>query len=368
MPNKEPETPAQMPENFTSSSEMRQFALSIIQRRYQKPKQLQLTEKLQTKYIVSASQISQSIPKKYQPKLGDKTRIVFQRFLQQKPWEFAEEIPLPTSGNQTAESPASGFQLQQTENLTSQQIFLLRKRDKNLPFPTERLISTPSSGKPLYPSPLPDNQDKQSLEEKQLETKIEQSNYRILEPQVQNTFSRILNIRLPTVRIYANELADKLVNKYNADALTYPNKILFKSGKYSPQSRTGRALLGHELTHVAQLRGENQNTSLTPEAQETEALNNEQKLLHYYSSPQTSRESPTPQTFSPITSYVKPNPSPTTQPQIPKAALSSRDISLPTETNSNSTFQFTEAQLNFIKEEVYRDLKNRLRVEFERGS
>ena len=53
----------------------------------------------------------------------------------------------------------------------------------------------------------------------------------------------------------------------------------------------------------------------------------------------------------------------------PKAAASSRDVNVPPVANtiSNGPAQLLEQQLDQIKEAVYRDLMDKIRIEFERG-
>src|SRR5262245_34908889 len=57
---------------------------------------------------------------------------------------------------------------------------------------------------------------------------------------------------LGDVRVHAGADAATLAKSLGAEALTIGRAIYFAQGKYDPLSRTGKALLGHELTHVVQ--------------------------------------------------------------------------------------------------------------------
>jgi hypothetical protein len=57
------------------------------------------------------------------------------------------------------------------------------------------------------------------------------------------------------VRIHTGGNAAKLSNDLRAQAFTHGKDIYFNSGKYSPDSSSGKHLLAHELTHVVQQNG-----------------------------------------------------------------------------------------------------------------
>lgn len=70
-----------------------------------------------------------------------------------------------------------------------------------------------------------------------------------------NYFERKLGVDLGDVRIYSNELARRVARSKGAEALTVgTTKSILMGGAAdrSPLSSTGRGLLAHELTHVAQ--------------------------------------------------------------------------------------------------------------------
>jgi hypothetical protein len=61
-----------------------------------------------------------------------------------------------------------------------------------------------------------------------------------------------LGADLSKVRIHTGEESVQLAKELNAQAFTVGNDIYFNSGKYSPESESGKFLLAHELTHTVQ--------------------------------------------------------------------------------------------------------------------
>lgn len=57
---------------------------------------------------------------------------------------------------------------------------------------------------------------------------------------------------LSQVNVHTDGKAERSAKELNARAFTVGNDIMFGSGQYSPESRTGKKLLAHELTHVVQ--------------------------------------------------------------------------------------------------------------------
>jgi|GEM_PF-3699915 len=57
------------------------------------------------------------------------------------------------------------------------------------------------------------------------------------------------------VNIHTGRDAIEMNRELGAQAFTYGRDIYFNSGKYNPESTTGKELLAHELTHVVQQRG-----------------------------------------------------------------------------------------------------------------
>jgi hypothetical protein len=56
------------------------------------------------------------------------------------------------------------------------------------------------------------------------------------------------------VRIYSDARASESARSVQANAYTVGNDVVFQSGKYAPESDSGKRMLAHELTHVVQQR------------------------------------------------------------------------------------------------------------------
>ena len=57
------------------------------------------------------------------------------------------------------------------------------------------------------------------------------------------------------VRVHTGTQADEAARSLNARAFTLGSDVVFRSGEYRPQTRSGKRLLAHELTHVVQQGG-----------------------------------------------------------------------------------------------------------------
>ena len=75
---------------------------------------------------------------------------------------------------------------------------------------------------------------------------------RTLDPHVQGYLSRLLDLRIPAVRIHTGQAADATARRFNADAVSLrPAASCSEPASSRPTARRGLGLLGHELTHVA---------------------------------------------------------------------------------------------------------------------
>ena len=221
----------------------------------------------------------------------------------------------------------------------------------------------------------------------------------------------LLNIRIPAVKIYANQMSHAWVKRYKADAVTYDDKILFKAGLYDPTRPRGMALLGHELTHTAQARVSAHRTSnvfqdpgagKVPMADpidrndEVQALENERRVLQYFANAPSDSRTVHASSLSPTNiggSQYAPNPpatvvshlvsrrrsesrsvasQPPSTPTGPlRTALSNRDLSpnpaMDTAAGMTASCELSPETLQMIKDMVYQDICDRIRLDFERG-
>jgi Domain of unknown function (DUF4157) len=188
---------------------------------------------------------------------------------------------------------------------------------------------------------------------------------RTLEPRVQGYLSRLLDLRIPAVRIHTGQAADAAARRLNADAVSFGRSIMFRSGRFDPDSAAGLGLLGHELTHVAQAgraeldqsAGARGGAALARE--ELAAIENERRVLQHA-------------TWRPVAPVLAPAREPASgaskaAPSL-RAASVDRGVTPPRPEAVSSAPEITPQQLGALQEAIYRDLMDRIRTEFERGA
>lgn len=303
-------------------------------------------------------------------RLSEKEQDIDSSHIQQKPpksrlLQFAENIH-----NKYLYQPAN-FNAEQSGILQNIQAkYSLIKPKMNAAIPTLEK-ATPQSlnflqQKKLDSSESPENsQARTHSEQSQLEEKVERSSYSPINTSLKNFLDSILNIRIPNVKVYANPAADNLAKCFSADAITYDDKILFRTGKYNPQNPESIALLGHELTHIVYSQNPNNRQITRDNVEEQSALNNEKQVLSYFSFPEVQKNYQQPSIPQARDSYTPISASHQTRVNAPKAAGESRDVSLPTPTNS--TFELTEKHLKKIWEYVEPKINNKIITTGERG-
>jgi hypothetical protein len=189
---------------------------------------------------------------------------------------------------------------------------------------------------------------------------------RTLDPYVQGWLSRLLDLRIPAVRIHTGQAADATARRFNADAVSFGRDIMFRAGRFAPDNATGLNLLGHELTHVAhtesdRFAGPPDRTALDRE--EAVAIENEKRVLQHATGKPA------------VTASIAAMPRATssramTRAPAPRAASVDRDV-VPPPGGSDALSppaELTAQQLGALKEAIYRDLMDRIRTEFERGA
>jgi hypothetical protein len=78
----------------------------------------------------------------------------------------------------------------------------------------------------------------------------------LLALELRRAMERELGVELAGVRVHTDAVAARAAHVLGADAFTLGEDIFFAEGTFAPDTRSGRQLLVHELTHVAQsLRG-----------------------------------------------------------------------------------------------------------------
>ncbi len=78
------------------------------------------------------------------------------------------------------------------------------------------------------------------------------------------------------VRIHTGSHASETAKSVNAKAFTLGKDVVFGAGEYAPETKEGKKLLGHELTHVVQQNGRSLHSSVVKNIDNT--VNNSQGL------------------------------------------------------------------------------------------
>lgn len=125
-----------------------------------------------------------------------------------------------------------------------------------------------------------------------LHSVIKTSVGRSLEHTVQRRMSNIFGSKFDNVRVHTGDEAAQATKHVGAEAFTLGSNIYFAPGRYQPETQVGRALIGHELTHVIQQsslpslgHGRIPETSSHGQTLEHHAIANEQLLMRHLASP-----------------------------------------------------------------------------------
>jgi hypothetical protein len=187
-----------------------------------------------------------------------------------------------------------------------------------------------------------------------------------LEPRVQGYLSRLLDLRIPAVRIHTGQAADAAARRLNADAVSFGRSIMFRSGRFDPDSPAGLGLLGHELTHVAQAaRAESDRSAgagggAALDRDELAAIENEKRVLQHATSRRVAPAA--------VASPREPTTRASQAAPAPRAATTDRAVAPPSPEAGSGVPELTPQQLGALREAIYRDLMDRIRTEFERGA
>lgn len=76
-----------------------------------------------------------------------------------------------------------------------------------------------------------------------------------LDPDTKNEMESGFGTDFSQVKIHTDTKAVQMAKEIGAQAFTHGTDIYFNRGKYNPQSKTGKHLLAHELTHTIQQNG-----------------------------------------------------------------------------------------------------------------
>lgn len=80
-----------------------------------------------------------------------------------------------------------------------------------------------------------------------------------LSPAARSYFEPRFDRDFSDVRVHTDQQADQAARSIGAEAFTHGSDVVFRSGNYDPDSRQGKKLIAHELTHVVQQTGKRSN-------------------------------------------------------------------------------------------------------------
>ncbi|MEJ2662015.1 MAG: DUF4157 domain-containing protein [Desulfobacteraceae bacterium] len=191
----------------------------------------------------------------------------------------------------------------------------------------------------------------------------------LLPANVLRIFSRYLRRELPPVRIHRSDMIDRYLGQRGADAMTIGSDIFFRNGRFGSGDNRSTALLGHELTHVAQQTSPHGSPAagvhMDP-VHEDASLGNERFIYSHLTRSHQSLD-----TLPAVHTGAAPVPSqaPTSQAMRPMFAETNRNMDAPAALPSAAkTAAEPDLDMSRIKDEIYRDLMQRMKIDLERGS
>lgn len=96
--------------------------------------------------------------------------------------------------------------------------------------------------------------DKESLQSSDFEERLQasKSSGEILQGEVKNELESKIGADFSSIKIHTGPVADGLSRDIGALAFAVGNHVYFKEGQFDPNSKEGKHLLAHELTHTVQ--------------------------------------------------------------------------------------------------------------------
>jgi hypothetical protein len=213
-----------------------------------------------------------------------------------------------------------------------------------------------------------------------LERATASSSFQYLDNRARQLLGSLLRIDVPSLRVYTGRQADAAVSEAGADAVAYRGNLFFRTGMYEPAAPSGMGLMAHEVTHLVQqpLPGPASTVADLDDAnedrEERQALDVERQVQNYLA--RETKEAPAAMSpaIPPPGRSVPPladRPGPSAEEQVPavRAASRSRDVSARViEPPQGEAPTISPEQLRRIKEELYNDILDRIRTDFERGA
>jgi hypothetical protein len=199
---------------------------------------------------------------------------------------------------------------------------------------------------------------------------------RALPAPVRERLRPIVGEGIEHVRVHTDRGADAIARQHAADAVTIDRDVFFRNGMLSPDGPRGFALLAHEATHVLEAMRPGAAWRRATEAgvreEEAVALERERTVREWRpgllpplaaAEPQSWRPLP-PLAAAPLsrrqsTAPLTPAPTPISRPM---KADADRDLSIASASDRGNV------DAEAMRKSLLRDLRDQLRVEFERGA
>jgi hypothetical protein len=221
--------------------------------------------------------------------------------------------------------------------------------------------------------------DNQATATHLLDAAIDSSSFRFLDNHLRFLLGSHFNFRVPPLRVYTGSHADAAAQALQADAMTYRSHLFFRLGKFDPNSASGLGLIAHEISHLHQQRSSRRadDQSVTESGvEERNAIATESRVRNEVFNPRQMASNT--RLFASPLSNADRTPNPPQQgtalsPAGPfgpiKTALQGRTLSNP-DSPSNTDQAITglsSAAIRGLKNEIYHEILDRIRSDFERG-
>jgi Domain of unknown function (DUF4157) len=180
-----------------------------------------------------------------------------------------------------------------------------------------------------------------------------QSSPRVLNQTTTAQLATDLELEAARATFYDNPAADEVNRLIGSDALSVGQEVFFRQGKFAPDDPRGLALIAHELTHIDSARDNFLRRPAASPAEERRAVANEMRVL---------REA-----------GISARPAPV----APKNPLPGVPTGLKTATGNRfeevgdaqeKSDGLSDGQLAKLRDLLYQDLRERLRIDHERGA
>jgi hypothetical protein len=204
--------------------------------------------------------------------------------------------------------------------------------------------------------------------------KVASQTGRVIEPSVRERLRDVVGpVAADAVRIHEGKPPEIDAAMPAAEAVTVGRDVFFGPGRYRPHEPVGFGLLVHEATHVRH--------AMTPDAawqratatgvrdEEDEAIRREQEVIEHRQSLRPATESSRRGDQHPVIAAPTARTEATSLASVSETSSASQPMAAtPGRTAPPPVPEVSKADLDAMREKIYRDLMGRIRSEFERGA